>query len=182
MNPESQNLSNKPKTLFCQDCSVPLFVPKNSGKKRCRSCKKAFGRAYYVAWYRGAPKGCRDKAYKRLQDRLHKDVAYRLLTRAKKSAKERGLAFDLDIGDIQVPDVCPVLKVPMEYKTPYAPSVDRIDSSKGYIKGNIQVMSWKANTMKSSATAEELKSFAAWVNSAFLVDVVNEPRVTELIE
>jgi len=40
---------------------------------------------------------------------------------------------------------------------PNSPSLDRIDPTKGYVKGNVWIISHKANTFKSYATHEELK-------------------------
>jgi hypothetical protein len=55
--------------------------------------------------------------------------------------------------DIVIPDTCPLLGTPME-----SPSLDRIDSTKGYVKGNVWVISNRANTLKNDATLTELKT------------------------
>ena len=86
-----------------------------------------------------------------------------MIAQAKRRAEERGLTFDLTEDCIVIPNLCPILEVPLVIGTKedyeYSPSLDRIDNSKGYIKGNIQIISKKANSMKNSATLEELKMF-----------------------
>lgn len=57
---------------------------------------------------------------------------------------------------------CPVLGVPLVDGNT---SIDRIDPSKGYVPGNLQIISSKANRMKNNATVEELRRFAEWVLS-----------------
>lgn len=94
---------------------------------------------------------------------------YKMVARAKSRAKRRGMDFDLEVGDVVIPRKCPVLGIPI-YVTSgrsgafdNSPSLDRLDNSKGYIKGNVQVTSQLANAMKSSATPEQLRKFAEWV-------------------
>lgn len=41
-----------------------------------------------------------------------------------------------------------------------SPTIDRIDPAKGYVRGNIIVVSQKANTMKSNATIAEMRRLA----------------------
>ena len=105
------------------------------------------------------------------QERMNKPDRF-LLSRAKSRAKKKGLQFNIDITDIDVPIICPILGIPIikEYKkgtkggpSPNSPSLDRIDNSKGYVKGNVRVISHKANTMKHNATSLELIRFAEWV-------------------
>ena len=106
--------------------------------------------------------------------RQRKELKYRtahfnkqLLKNAKNSALRKGLDFDLELSDIIIPDICPILGIPLinpeEFYTPYhkaVPSIDRKDSSKGYTKDNIWIISYLANRMKSEASTEELLLFS----------------------
>jgi hypothetical protein len=46
-------------------------------------------------------------------------------------------------------------------REPNSPSLDRIDNTKGYVPGNVWVISWRANDLKRNATLEELKLLVA---------------------
>lgn len=85
------------------------------------------------------------------------------LNACKERAKKYGLEFNLTEEDIVIPDKCPILEVPLVIGTKddyeYSPSIDRIDNSKGYIKGNINIISKKANSMKNCASYQELEAF-----------------------
>lgn len=65
------------------------------------------------------------------------------------------------------PKRCPVFGFKFQISNkgplPNSPSADRIDPKKGYVPGNIQVVSMLANRMKRDATPKELKQFARWV-------------------
>lgn len=94
-------------------------------------------------------------------------------TQLRNRANRRGIEFNLDVEDIILPTHCPVLGCELVLglgsgkRSPYSYSVDRIDPTKGYTKGNIQIMSVKANLMKNNASVEELQQFASWVNKTY---------------
>jgi hypothetical protein len=84
----------------------------------------------------------------------------------KKRAKKLGLDFALEVSDIVIPERCPLLpEIVLQVRTgtakggagPNSPSLDRIDPTKGYIRGNVWVISWRANKLKSDSTLEELE-------------------------
>jgi len=101
-----------------------------------------------------------------LRQKASNPVRY-LLRMAKTRAKKKGLEFTIEASDIVIPDVCPYFQVPLDATStgynPWFPSIDRIDSSKGYIKGNVQVISTLANRMKWAATEDQLIAFAEGV-------------------
>ncbi len=84
-------------------------------------------------------------------------------------AKKKNIPFDLEISDIIIPDVCPIMKFSLNLTNSKieknSPSLDRLIPVLGYVKGNVWVISALANTMKSNATEEELKLFSAWISN-----------------
>lgn len=85
-----------------------------------------------------------------------------VLKGAKTRAKRDGIPFDIDLTDINIPAICPVLKIPIQPNKgsgwhDSSPSLDRIHNSKGYTKGNVRVISNRANRLKADATLSELK-------------------------
>lgn len=98
----------------------------------------------------------------------------RLYKSAKYSARKRGLEFSIELSEVVIPEVCPILKTKFERFTDYAPSIDRIDNSKGYVKGNIQIISRKANSMKYNASDKELLLFSKWIQENYTPVAIEE--------
>lgn len=92
---------------------------------------------------------------------------YSMLKAAAQRARRKQLEFDLKLTDIEVPSHCPILGLPLHKNAnvagPNSPSLDRIDNNKGYVVGNVAVISKKANNIKSDATLEELEAVVAWL-------------------
>jgi len=94
-----------------------------------------------------------------------KDLVYHARTRANRM----GIEANIDFSDVMIPAVCPILGISLS-KGPghlhdWSPTLDRIDPTKGYIKGNVAVISHKANRIKNNGTAEEHLKIANWMDS-----------------
>ena len=105
----------------------------------------------------------REKYLKDKRKEFEKHYIRQILHRTKKRAEEKNLEFSLIEEDIIIPQYCKLLEIPLiigtkgDYEN--SPSIDRIDNNKGYSKDNIQIISKKANSMKNSASYEELMTF-----------------------
>ncbi len=91
-------------------------------------------------------------------------IVAKLLKSAKSRARARDREFKITAGDVSIPSVCPVLGIPLFpnkiKRGDNSPSIDRIKNSRGYVPGNVVVVSYRANRIKSDATAEELRKLA----------------------
>jgi hypothetical protein len=93
------------------------------------------------------------------------------------------------IAEWEIPDHCPILGIPLNYegrrdgsvegfgRSDDSPSIDQIIPGAGYFLGNIQILSWRANRIKSNATPDELRAIA---NYMCCIQRETEKRLLEL--
>lgn len=120
--------------------------------------------------YRKPPKTEEDKLASKLKKMQWKEnhPEIYLWSNAKYRAKKEGIEFNIEVSDVVIPEFCPYLGLKLD-KTKgrghndSLMSLDKIDPKKGYIKGNIEVISYKANRMKNDASLSELITFASKV-------------------
>ena len=89
---------------------------------------------------------------------------------ARKRAKKFGLDCTITPKDIVIPEFCPILGLKLERgkvdkNRDNTPSLDRVFPEKGYVPGNIAVMSYRANRIKNNGTAAEHRLIADWMDS-----------------
>ena len=88
-------------------------------------------------------------------------VARLLVNKARARARESGVLCTITADDLTIPDFCPLLGIPLKRCVggspgPGSPSIDRIDPARGYVPGNVWVISHRANRIKGDASAGEL--------------------------
>ena len=101
-----------------------------------------------------------------------------IIRNSKYCAKRREIEFNLKYTDFELPETCPILGIKLEYGTgndgnsPHHATLDRIDNTKGYIPGNVMVISRLANAMKNEATFDQLHQFIT--NYTYLINYIKE--------
>lgn len=103
------------------------------------------------------------------------DPRKKLLYAAKSHANRKNLECTITIDDIIIPSHCPVLEIPLiptvgkgrqnRHETYNSPTLDRRDNSQGYIRGNVFVISGRANHLKSNSTIEEMEAVLSYMKS-----------------
>ena len=139
---------------YCLNCGYTKMAPKQRLCDNCRELSKVKARKRQTKWGQDHPERS-------------------ILTGAKVRAREENVPFDLIITDIVIPTHCPVLGIPL-YKGVgvgghifNSPSLDKIIPERGYVRGNIAIISHRANALKSDETNPTVfRQIADWLEAA----------------
>lgn len=104
------------------------------------------------------------RANKKRFGKAHPEII--MFRNARAKSRHLGLSFNLQPEDVVIPALCPVLSIPLirgKKRTDNTPSLDQIDRTRGYVKGNVAVISWRANRLKNDGTLAEITAIAAYM-------------------
>lgn len=93
----------------------------------------------------------------------------RTLSNTKSVCEKQGVPYNVTVDDLApFPLTCPVLGVPINWMNTGAtandsPSIDRMIPELGYTKGNVRVISQKANRLKGNASVDELEALLSYM-------------------
>jgi len=116
--------------------------------------------------------------YKKCGDKTNSELYsnQRSKFRAKKANAIRiGYTWDIDFSDIIWNEECPILGIILDYNAhsiqENSPSFDQIDAGLGYVKGNVHIISWRANRIKNNGTAQEHRQIANYLDNLAKINV-----------
>jgi hypothetical protein len=170
---------------LCQTCSTDISAKRKKSKFCSLSCATKYNRLLVLQKdvpneHKKCGKCLEIKSFNKFRKNKNSAFGYsyfciecdkqRIYTRdkrkvlfnaAKKRAKDNNIDFNLELDDIILPLKCPILGIELVFNTDKAKdnsySIHRIDPNKGYIKSNIQIISFKANTIKNNASLTEIE-------------------------
>ncbi len=154
--------------IFCNSSCYNKFYNKKNGKKVLKKTLKKNPNFYkdkyqkYKKHYKDYYEKNKEKIALKVKEVRRKNWSKYTFDRLKNKCKREKIKFTIKETDLKLPKKCPILGIILVLgrKNLYnSPSVDRINNSQGYLKGNIQVISFSANAMKSDMPIGEWKKF-----------------------
>lgn len=148
------------------------------GYKRCRRCLevKPFSEFHkHSDCLLGINTECKECRLPKSKEHYHSlSFEQRLLHSSRGRATKHGIPHTITLSDIHIPDICPVLGVPivLERNNIYAPSLDQLTPRKGYTPDNIIVMSRRANVLKNNMTLEEARLLVGFLESHLAANTI----------
>ena len=162
----------------CTKCKVSKEVTEfGKGRAKCKQCFKEYNLTYNEAnrelnrsksraKYWENPEASREAE----RVRNEKDIRGKLISSARSRALKNGREFAITKEDINLVTHCPILGIELsvgrlgkQHNGSY--TLDRLDNSKGYVVGNVHIISHRANTLKSDASLEELKAIINYIET-----------------
>ncbi len=143
-------------------------------RTECITCTNDIRKAFRQTLDYLALKEARKRDVERVKVRTKRNPArYKIkaiLVAAKYRAKQKNIPCDITEADIILPEYCPALGIKLEFSNPYSSkdssfSLDRIDPELGYVKGNVAVISQRANQIKSNGTIDEHQKIIDYMKS-----------------
>ncbi len=148
---------------------------KNGRANACKNCMKEYKSVWYYknggqnyehtyGQRYSKEKVARASEWKRINPER------RLWQGAKRRAMEKGIEFNIPWTEVVIPELCPILNIPIQMENNCvkegSPSIDRIDNSKGYVVGNVRVISHRANALKSNLSLEQAERLVEYMRGA----------------
>lgn len=137
--------------------------------------KKHYPRVSREDFGAGAKKNKRfEEKLKYIQERYNRDTFYiqddllaaqiTKFRRKRQNAKGGKWGWSIQMKELEFPSHCPVLGIELDWFAESlqdnSPSFDRLDCTKGYVTGNVMIMSNRANRLKNNGTVEEHRLIA----------------------
>ena len=142
--------------------------------KKWREENKEYLKEYRKEHYQKTKESQRERSLKYYHKNKEKTRTKRWLNQIKQRARKLQVPFNLTSEDLVLPDKCPILGIPLgtgnrhikskKKRSDNQPNVDRIIPEKGYVKGNINIISFRANRIKSDATLAELRAICNYIS------------------
>lgn len=153
----------------CSRCGVAGYEAYDTAKNICRKCFNKRANEYRRNKWEEYKESVNARNKRARLENPKWEWAKIVASSAKQRAKKSGVPYEIDARYLEsiAVDVCPILGIVLNYnqKGPRedSPSVDRLVPHLGYVEGNLNVISNRANRLKSDGTVAELEAVLSWI-------------------